>query len=91
MMATQNFRAVDRLLASPAPEAAERIQSLGGRDGARMFLYHSSELNRFYFASWEWAQIALGVALLVTLWRGGMAERILCLAMLAIVLRADGC
>jgi hypothetical protein len=87
MVATQNFRAVDRLLASPAPEAAERIQALGGRDAARMFLrHHSSELNRFYFATWEWAQVALGLALLLALWRLGVADRLLCLAMLAIVL-----
>ena len=87
MVATQNFRAVDRLLASPAPEAAERIHTLGGKDAARMFLrYHSSELNRFYFANWEWAQIALGLALLVARWRGGVTDRLLCLAMLAIVL-----
>jgi hypothetical protein len=87
MVATQNFRAVDRLLASPAPAAAERIQTLGGRDAARMFLrYHSSELNRFYFATWERVQIDLGFLLLLLLSRGNMADRLLCVAMLAIVL-----
>jgi hypothetical protein len=87
MVATQNFRAVDRLLAAPGAEASQRIESLGGKDAARMFLrYHSSELNRLYFATWEWAQIALGLALVVTLWRGGTPERLLCLAMLGIVL-----
>lgn len=88
MVATQNFRAVDRLLAAPGAEAAQRIETLGGKDGARMFLrYHSSELNRFYFANWEWAQIGLGLALLLALWRGaGVADRLLCVAMLAIVL-----
>jgi len=87
MVATQNFRAVDRLLDSPAPEAAERIQTLGGRDAARVFLrYHSSELNRFYFAMWERAQIALGVGLLIALWPGGIVDKLLCGAMLVIVL-----
>jgi hypothetical protein len=87
MVATQNFRAVDRLLASPAPAAAERIQTLGGRDAARMFLrYHSSELNRFYFATWERVQIDLAFLLLLLLSRGNMADRLLCVAMLAIVL-----
>jgi hypothetical protein len=86
-VATQNFRAVDRLLAAPGTEAVQRIETLGGKDAARMFLrYHSSELNRFYFATWEWAQIALGLALLLTLWRGSMADRLVCLSMLAIVL-----
>jgi hypothetical protein len=87
LVATQNFHAVDRLLAAPAPEAAERIQTLGGKDAARVFLrYHSSELNRFYFATWERAQIVLGLALLLLLSRGGMTDRLLCVAMLAIVL-----
>ena len=87
MVATQNFRAVDRLLASPSPEAAERIQTLGGRDAARAFLrYHSSELNRFYFAAWERVQIGLGFLLLLLLSRGSMVDRLLCVAMLAIVL-----
>src|SRR5579862_6752593 len=87
LVATQNFHAVDRLLAAPAPAAAERIQTVGGRDAARMFLrYHSSELNRFYFATSEQAQIVLGLALLLLVWRNGLADRLLCLAMLAIVL-----
>ncbi len=87
MVATQNFRAVDRLLAAPAAQAAQQIQAQGGRDASRMFLrYHSSELNRLYFATWEYAQIALGLALLLALWRGGLTDRLLCLAMLAIVL-----
>src|SRR5712675_1776807 len=68
MVATQNFHAVDRLLAAPAPEPAQRIETLVGRDAARMFLrYHSSELNRFYFATWERVQIGLGLLLLLML------------------------
>jgi hypothetical protein len=89
MVATQNFRAVDRLLASPAPEAARRIEVLGGSPAARVFLRHqASELNRFYFAMWERVQIALGLALLLVMWRGSMADRLLCLSMLVIVLAA---
>ena len=87
IVATQNFRAVDRLLAAPAAEAEQRIQTLGGRDAARVFLrYHSSELNRFYFATWERVQIGLGFLLLLLLSRGSLADRLLCVAMLAIVL-----
>ena len=87
MVATQNFRAVDRLLAAPAAEAAQRIEALGGRDAARMFLRHqASELNRYYFAMWERAQIALGLALLLMLSRGSMTDRLVCVGMLAIVL-----
>ncbi len=87
MVATQNFHAVDRLLASPAPQAAQQIQTLGGRDAARMFLrYHSSELNRFYFQTWEGIQIGLGLVLLLALARGGTrTSQLLCVAMLLIV------
>ena len=64
MVATQNFRSVDRLLAAPAPRAAERIEALGGHDMARAFLrYQVSEQNRWYFDTWERLQIGLGVAL----------------------------
>ncbi|MBI1785960.1 MAG: hypothetical protein HYR60_00135 [Acidobacteria bacterium] len=59
LVATQNFRAVDRLLTAPAEPASKLIQSLGP-DGARLLLrYHSSELNRWYFTKWEIAQAAL--------------------------------
>jgi len=83
---------VDRLLASPGPEAAQRIQTLGGRDAARVFLrYHSSELNRFYFETWERIQIALGIALMLVLIfspETGRVQQVLCALMLAIVLVA---
>lgn len=66
MVATQNFRSVDRLLAAPPPQIAERIQAMGGQDLARAFLrYQASELNRSYFDNWERAQIVLGVVLFV--------------------------
>jgi hypothetical protein len=62
IVATHNFRAVDQLLAQPAPQAAGQINALG-RDAARAFLrYHSAELNRWYFETWEAVQIALGLA-----------------------------
>ena len=38
MVATQNFRSVDRLLSAPPMQVAERIQVLGGHDAARVFL-----------------------------------------------------
>jgi len=68
MVATQNFRSVDRLLATPSPQFAERIQSMGGHDAARMLLRHQvAEQNRWYFETWELVQIALGVALVLAL------------------------
>ena len=87
MVATQNFRSVDRLLAAPD---AERIQAMGGRDLARAFLrYQASELNRSYFDNWERTQIALGVVLFLVLLFGSPPNRLmllLTLLMLALVL-----
>ena len=63
LVATQNFRSVDRLLASPAGAAAS-IERMG-REEARTFLrYQVSEQNRWYFETWEKIQLALGLALL---------------------------
>ncbi len=68
MVATQNFRSVDRLLAAPPPQIAERVQAMGGHDLARAFLrYQASELNRSYFDNWERAQIVLGAVLFLVL------------------------
>src|SRR5678809_1066857 len=90
MVATQNFRAVDRLLAAPPPQIAERMQAMGGHDLARAFLrYQASELNRSYFDNWERAQIFLGAVLFFVLLFGPAPSRLmalLTLLMLALVL-----
>jgi hypothetical protein len=80
MVATQNFRSVDRLLAAPPPQIAERIQAMGGHDLARAFLrYQASELNRSYFDNWERAQIVLGAVLFFVLLFGSAPNRLLLL------------
>ncbi len=67
MVATQNFRSVDRLLAKPSPAASRSIQALG-QNGARALLrYHVSEQNRWYFENWEFMQLAIGLLLLMVL------------------------
>lgn len=90
MVATQNFRSVDRLLAAPPPQIAERMQAMGGHDPARAFLrYQASELNRAYFDNWEDAQIVLGAVLFFVLLFGPAPNRLmllLTLLMLALVL-----
>lgn len=90
MVATQNFRSVDRLLAAPSPQLAERIQSMGGHDAARMLLRHQvAEQNRWYFETWEKMQIVLGVTLLLVLWFGAGRDRwmlVVTLLMLGIVI-----
>jgi hypothetical protein len=67
MVATQNFRSVDRLLAEPRTGApiVERM----GRDQARTFLrYQVSEQNRWYFETWENIQLGLGAVLVAMAW-----------------------
>ena len=64
-VATQNFREVDRALASVPPQVSADAQAT-----LRPILRHlSSELNRTYFAVWGIAQIVLGVVLIVLLHR----------------------
>lgn len=67
-VATQNFQGVNRLLDVPSSQATLRIDQLG-QDNARLFLrYQVSELNRFFFETWERSQLVLGAILvLVTL------------------------
>jgi hypothetical protein len=90
MVATQNFRSADRLLANPPPQTAESIQRLGGRDLARVFLRHQvSEQNRWYFNTWEGVQIGLGAALFLALLprrAKGRVPLLLAVLMLAAVL-----
>jgi hypothetical protein len=92
MVATQNFRSVERLLAAPSPQLAERVQAMGGHDAARVLLRHQvAEQNRWYFETWERAQIALGVALFLVLLFGAAADRwmlFFTLLMLSLVLIA---
>ena len=83
MVATQNFRSVDRLLASPG-SAARQVEKMG-HDEARTFLrYQVSEQNRWYFETWEKIQLAL--ALLATLLRQGRAPASLAALMCALLL-----
>jgi hypothetical protein len=90
-VATQNFRAVERLLrgASGRPELAERLERAGTAE-ARLLLRHlASEMNRFYFRAWGWSQLILALLVLAGMWGGGTEDRFArgaVLAMLGIVL-----
>ncbi len=65
--ATRSFRTVDRVLKKPDPQFGRAIQPIGN-DQARVVLrYLASEINRTYFRVYGWAQILLGVALLISL------------------------
>ena len=56
----QNLRAVDRLLDQPNPVLLVQFKPMG-LAAARMLLHHmAGEQNRFYYETWELAQIVLG-------------------------------
>src|SRR6185369_314677 len=60
-MVTDNFRAVDRLLVDPRPEAAARLKPLGPSNARMLLRYEVSERNRALFRDWEAAQIIGGL------------------------------
>jgi hypothetical protein len=62
-VATQNFQTVDRVLASPPPQAAQMFQTLGPDNSRLLLRYLAGEENRLFFVTWELAQIGLGIAL----------------------------
>ena len=88
MVAIQNFRSVDRLLARPAPRAAEQIGNMGNAD-ARVFLrYHASEQNRWFFTAWEMLQLGLGIVVFGVVLFGSRESKfsiLLCLLMIVAV------
>jgi hypothetical protein len=89
-VATQNFRAVDRVLAAPAGADLHRKLDGISPDDARMILRHlASEMNRYYFRVWEWTQFVVGGLVLMLFVRSGRSDALvpaLIVAMLAIVL-----
>jgi hypothetical protein len=88
LVATQNFRSVDRLLAQPAAAAAEQLHKLGPA-GRMLLRYQAAEQNRWYFETWEIAQVGFGILLLLVLLFGSNETNLtlaLPLLMLLIVL-----
>ena len=68
-VATRSFRTVDRVLSQPGPEFTRTAQPLGS-DQTRVVLRHlASEINRTLFRAYGWAQVLLGVLLVLLLWR----------------------
>lgn len=62
-VATQNFQAVDRVLAAPDESAAPLIQTLGTGNSRVLLRQLVADENAFYFESWELAEIVLGLLL----------------------------
>ena len=66
-IATQNFATVDRVLSADPEVLMEQSRPLN-RDRLRVLYRHlASELNRFYFRAWGWAQMVLAIALFACL------------------------
>lgn len=86
MVATRNFRLVDQLLLGlPNAEFRELVERWGAAPVRDMLRYLSSELNREYFQSWNFAQLVLGGAALFLLPRRSRAWKLLAASMLSVV------
>ena len=68
-VATRSFRTVDRVLSQPRPEFTRIVEPLRPDQSRVMLRYLASEINRALFGAYGWAQILLGVLLVLLLWR----------------------
>jgi hypothetical protein len=88
-VATQNFHNVGRVLGSIDVRAVETAKKIGDRGAALMLLrYFAGEANRYLFEQWEWAELLLGLALLLVLVFCGTNQKLaltLCLLMMCLV------
>jgi hypothetical protein len=66
-VAAESFGSVDRLLARPHPVASAQFKALGRADARLLLRYQVSEQNRWYFETWEGAQIVTGALLFLFL------------------------
>lgn len=87
-VATQDFRIVDRLLASPAPEMGERVARLGAPDARLLMRHQASEVNRLFFDRWSWTQIGLGVVFLLLVLRSSSDRLLRVTAVLMLIIAA---
>jgi hypothetical protein len=86
VVATQNFRTVDRLLSSPANAAfSSQVKTISQPAARELLRYLSSELNRLYFRVWNLTQVALGLVALWLVWGSSATARWGVVAMLAVV------
>ena len=67
--ATRSFRTVDDILSSSNPQLDETAKPLTP-ERTRLLLRHcASEINRTYFRAYGWAQVVLGLGVVILLWR----------------------
>jgi|SRR5215472_10879806 len=70
-VATGNFQTVSNILKSPPPQADKMIKTLGDENARLLLRYQAGEENRFFFESWETAQLILGIVLAGLLFLAG--------------------
>lgn len=86
VVATQNFRTVDRLLTeSTNATFSSQVKTIGQPAARELLRYLSSELNRLYFRVWNLAQVVLGLLALWLLWSSAATARWGVVAMLGVV------
>jgi hypothetical protein len=88
MVVTQDFRSVDRLLAKPAPGAAEQLDKLGPGAARTLLRHQVSEQNRWYFETWGLMETGIGAALLLILLFGSTEKNFSLLIALLMLLIA---
>lgn len=64
-VATANFRIADEVFRTQVFELIRTSELLGSPLMRQVLRYEASEMNRFYFESWEAIQMGLGAALLL--------------------------
>ena len=68
IVATQNFRTVSVVMGSLDVRAVDTAKKVTDPDSLRLLLrYFAGETNRYLFEQWEWAELLIGLALLVVL------------------------
>jgi len=65
-MAMASFSTVDAVLDTPAAGAEDYIKVIGPASARTLLRYLVGEQNRALFSAWEWAQLGLGIAVLIT-------------------------
>jgi NAD-dependent DNA ligase len=67
MVATQNFRTVDRILLDAPPGATQELKTIGHQMARMLLRWEAGEQNRRMFETWETAQLVMAMAVFFVL------------------------
>ena len=84
MVATLNFRTVDRVLSQPTPQAGAALSTVPAQTRRPLLRHLVSELNRLFFRTWGAVQLVLAILVLALLI--GRGSTALALALAGVVL-----